>query len=186
MRRRICRRRTCRKNDVPLVSELAVDEIPVRVTCRVLKLARQPYYRWLTHPVGDRELADTYVANAVFDAHRGDPEFGYRLLADEVRAGGHRLRPDGMADLCRQPVVVGVREEARREREEARASGSRRPGRAPVHGGSGEPAAADRHHRAPDGSWPAYLCAIEDVWSNRIVGRSISNRMRSVSLMPAA
>ncbi len=31
----------------PLVSELAADGIPVAVTCRVLKLARQPYYRWL-------------------------------------------------------------------------------------------------------------------------------------------
>ena len=30
----------------PLVSELAADGIPVTVTCRVLKIARQPYYRW--------------------------------------------------------------------------------------------------------------------------------------------
>ena len=30
----------------PLVRELAADGIPVAVTCRVLKLARQPYYRW--------------------------------------------------------------------------------------------------------------------------------------------
>ena len=29
----------------PLVSELAEDGIPVTVSCRVLKLARQPYYR---------------------------------------------------------------------------------------------------------------------------------------------
>ena len=31
----------------PLVRELAADGIPVAVTCRVLKIARQPYYRWL-------------------------------------------------------------------------------------------------------------------------------------------
>jgi hypothetical protein len=29
------------------VKELAADGISVVVTCRVLKLARQPYYRWL-------------------------------------------------------------------------------------------------------------------------------------------
>ncbi len=34
----------------PLVSELAADRIPVVVSCRVLKLARQPYYRWLKKP----------------------------------------------------------------------------------------------------------------------------------------
>ena len=29
------------------MTELAGDGIPVTVTCRVLKLSRQPYYRWL-------------------------------------------------------------------------------------------------------------------------------------------
>ena len=29
----------------PLVRELAVDGVAVTVTCRVLKIARQPYYR---------------------------------------------------------------------------------------------------------------------------------------------
>jgi transposase InsO family protein len=80
--------------------------------------------------------------------------------------------------LCGEPVVVGVRQEARREREEARAAGSRRPGRAAVHRGPREPAAVDRHLRAPD-QGKLYLCAIKDVWSNRIVGYSISDRMKS-------
>lgn len=35
----------------PLVRELAGDGIPVTATCRVLKIARQPYYRWLAQPV---------------------------------------------------------------------------------------------------------------------------------------
>ena len=73
----------------PLVKELAADQIPVTVTCRVLKLARQPYYRWLARPVTVRELEEAHLANALFDAHHDDPEFGYRLLADEVRAAGH-------------------------------------------------------------------------------------------------
>jgi DNA invertase Pin-like site-specific DNA recombinase len=60
----------------PLVRDLADDGIPVTVTCRVLKIARQPYYRWLANPVTSAELDEAYVANAVFDAHRDDPEFG--------------------------------------------------------------------------------------------------------------
>lgn len=40
----------------PLVRELSRDGIPVTVTCRVLKIARQPYYRWLANPVTDAEL----------------------------------------------------------------------------------------------------------------------------------
>ena len=70
------------------MSELAADGIPVAVTCRVLKLARQPYYRWRAHPVTDTELEAAYRANALFDAHRDDPEFGYRFLADEARDAG--------------------------------------------------------------------------------------------------
>ena len=77
----------------PLVRELAGDGIPVTVTCRVLKIARQPYYRWLKEPVTDAELAAAYRANALFDAHRDDPEFGHRLLADEAREAG-----EGMCD----------------------------------------------------------------------------------------
>ena len=60
------------------MNELAADGIPVAVTCRVLKLARQPYYRWKANPVTDAEHRAAHRANALFDAHRDDPEFGYR------------------------------------------------------------------------------------------------------------
>ncbi len=61
----------------PLVRELAAKDAPIRVpvtvTCRVLKLARQPYYRWLEQPVTDAEYEEAYRANALFDAHKDDP-----------------------------------------------------------------------------------------------------------------
>src|SRR5690242_10108178 len=79
------------KRIYPLVKELAVDGVPVTVTCRVLKLARQPYYRWLDKPVADAVLEESYRANALFDAHCDDPEFGYRFLADEARGAGARM-----------------------------------------------------------------------------------------------
>ena len=72
----------------PLVRELAEDGIPATVTCRVLNLARQPHYRWLTARVGARELAQAHLANALFDAHHDDPEYGCQLLADEAREAG--------------------------------------------------------------------------------------------------
>ena len=75
----------------PLVRELAADGIPVAVTCRVLNLARQPYYRWLRNPLTSAEWVQAHRANALFDAHRDDPEFGHRLLADEARAAGQPM-----------------------------------------------------------------------------------------------
>jgi hypothetical protein len=57
----------------------------------VLKLSRQPYYRWLVAPISPSEVVEAYRANALFDAHRDDPEFGHRLLADEARDHGEAM-----------------------------------------------------------------------------------------------
>src|SRR5690606_29759612 len=57
----------------PLVRDLADDGVPVTVTCRVLKLCRQQYYRWLERPITDAELDEAWLANAIFDAHGDDP-----------------------------------------------------------------------------------------------------------------
>lgn len=50
------------------MSELAADGIPVAVSLRVLKLSRQPYYRWRKQQVTKSELVEAYRANALFDA----------------------------------------------------------------------------------------------------------------------
>ena len=83
------------------MSELAVDGIPIAVACRVLKLARQPYYRWLAAPVTNAELVQACRANALFDAHRDDPEFGYRFLLEEARDAGVPMADRTAWRICR-------------------------------------------------------------------------------------
>lgn len=73
------------------MTELAVSGIPVTVTCRVLKLSRQPYYQRLANPITPSEIVEAYRANALFDAHQDDPEFGHQLLADEARDAGEAM-----------------------------------------------------------------------------------------------
>ena len=82
------------------MKELAADGIPVAVTCRVLKLARQPYYRWLANPVTDAEYLEALRANALFDAHRDDPEFGYRYLVEEARDAGQAMAERTAWRIC--------------------------------------------------------------------------------------
>ena len=162
------------------MSELAADGIPVAVTCRVLKLARQPYYRWLVCPVTPAELEAAHRANALFDAHRDDPEFGYRFLADEARDAGVAMAERTAWRICSQNrwwSAFGKK----------KGRSAKKPG-PPVHD--------DLVHRvfsaqAPNQLWLAditehrtkegklYLCAIKDVFSNRIVGYSIDERMKS-------
>ena len=90
----------------PLVRELAAKDaplrVPVAVTCRVLNIARQPYYRWLANPVTDAELIEAYRANALFDAHKDDPEFGYRFLADEALEVGEPMAERTAWRICSQ------------------------------------------------------------------------------------
>jgi len=173
----------------PLVRELAADGVPVTVTCRVLKIARQPYYRWLKRPITTAELNQAYRANALFDAHRDDPEFGYRFLVDEARDAGEAMAPRTAWKICSSNgwwSVVGKPKRAR----------NGKPG-PPVH--DDLCAYLDRHgvtrHRftatAPNQLWLAditehrtsegklYVCAVKDVYSNRIVGYSIDSRMKS-------
>ncbi|WP_344007336.1 IS3 family transposase [Streptomyces thermocarboxydovorans] len=167
------------KRIYPLVKELAVDGVPVTVTCRVLKLARQPYYRWLDKPVTDAVLEEAYRANALFDAHRDDPEFGYRFLADEARGAGARMADRTAWRICRENRWWSVFGKKR---------GRGKKAGPPVHDdlvsrnftatGPNRLWLADiTEHATGDGK--LYLCAIKDVFSNRIVGYSIDARMKS-------
>ena len=72
----------------PLVRELADDGFSVRLTCRVLKFSPQGYYRWARRPISHRDYENAYLTNALVDAHRKDPAYGYRFLADELERKG--------------------------------------------------------------------------------------------------
>lgn len=154
--------------------------MPVAVTCRVLKLHRQHYYAWLAKPVTDAELAEAYLANALFDAHRDDPEFGYRFLTDEVRDAGYQVSERTVWKVCADNgwwSVFGKKKRGRKSKPGAPAHDDlvRRQFRAD---GPNRLWLTDltEHHT---GEGKLYLCAIKDVWSNRIVGYSISDRMES-------
>ena len=100
----------------PLVRDLAADGIPVTVTCRVLEIARQPYYRWLADPITDSEVQEAYRINALIDAHADDPEYGYRYLADETADAGVPMAVRTAWRLCRgrAPLRGSLAESARR------------------------------------------------------------------------
>lgn len=177
----------------PLVRELAAKDAPIRVpvtvTCRVLKIARQPYYRWLAAPVTDAELEQAYRANALFDAHRDDPEFGYRFLVDEAREAGEPMAERTAWRICSQQGWWSTFGKPKRGK-------AKKPG-PPVH--DDLCAVTDRHGvirhvfaaEGPNQLWLSditehwtgegklYVCAIKDVYSNRIVGYSIDSRMKS-------
>lgn len=162
------------------MSELALAGIPVAVSCGVLKLARQPYYRWRTNPVMDSEWVQAHRINALVDAHRDDPAFGYRFLAGEARKAGWQMSRRTAWVLCSSSGIVSSAQRRRRGK-------GKKPG-PPVFDDLVRRAfTADAPNRLwltditehPTGEGKVYCCAVKDVYSNRIVGYSISDRMTS-------
>lgn len=162
--------------------------VPVAVACRVLGFSTQGYYKWLKQPVSSRDRNDAGVINKLVELHEDDPTLGYRFLTDELEHEGIVCSENRVHRLCR---IGGI--QASHARKKGKAG---RPG-PPVHGDL--IATIDHHGRirhsftakAPNQVWltditehqtregKLYLCAVKDVFSNRIVGHSIDNRMRS-------
>ncbi len=172
------------------MKELALSGIPVTVTCRVLKLSRQPYYRWLVDPITASEVVEAYRANALFDAHKDDPEFGHRLLSDEAREAGQVMVDRTAWRICRDngwwsafgkkrgrngkkpgPAVhddlCTVTDEKGRLRHVCAATAANQLWLTDI----------TEHKTATEGK--LYLCAVKDVFSNKIVGYSIDSKMKS-------
>jgi putative transposase len=162
----------------PLVQELAAEGFPVRLTCGVLGFSTQAFYKWAADPICERDLHDAHLTNAIVDIHTDDPEFGYRFIADELERDGHQVGEGRVHRLCREHRIWSTTTRKGRRN-------SKTPGPA-VHD---DLVKRDFHAPGPDLVWltditehptsegKLYACAIKDVFSNRIVGYSLSDRM---------
>ncbi|MGO2112420.1 MAG: IS3 family transposase, partial [Pseudoclavibacter sp.] len=137
-----------------------------------------------------REVDEAYRANALFDAHQDDPEFGHRLLADEARETGEAMSDRTAWRIASANGLWSVFGKKR-------GKSGKKPGPAGhddlcvVIDGDGRERhrfVADRpnqlwltdmteHSTAREGK--VYLCAVKDVFSGRIVGYSIDSRMKA-------
>jgi transposase InsO family protein len=162
----------------PLVRELAADRIPVAVTCRVLGFSKQSFFAWRANPVSQRDWDNAHLINAAIDIHGDEPGFGYRFIADEIEAeAGISASERRVWRLCSEQKIWSVFSKKR---------GLNRKAGPPVHDDLVQREfTAERpnqlwltditEHWTDEGK--LYLCAIKDLWSNRIVGYSIDSRM---------
>lgn len=175
----------------PLVRDLAAEGFSVRLTCGVLGFSTQAFYKWQARPCSTRDLEDAYLTNALVDLHEDDPEFGYRFLTDELQAAGHRVGERRVWRLCRDQRLWST------TTRKGRKGAGKRPGPAVHDDLVRRDFTADRPDAVwltditehPTGEGKLYCCAIKDVFSNRIVGYSIDERMTAnlaVSALRAA
>ena len=163
----------------PLVRDLAAERIPVRLTCGVLGFSPQAFYKWRARPRAPRVLDDAHLVNAIVDVHADDPEFGYRLIADELAAAGHQVSERRVWRLCRDQRIWSTTTK----------KGGRSSGKIPGPAVHDDLVQHDFTAPAPDRVWltditehhtaegKLYVCAIKYCFSKRIVGYSISDRM---------
>jgi transposase InsO family protein len=163
----------------PLVLDLAADNIPVAVTCRVLGFSKQAFYKWCADPITQRDWDDAHLINLAREIHHDDPEFGYRFITDELAEQGVMASRNRVNRLCTQ------------ERLFSRHSRKRGPGRVPgppVHDDLLERNFTAEHPNEvwltditehPTAEGKLYLCAVKDACTKRIVGYSIGARMTS-------
>lgn len=160
--------------------ELAADGIGVSLSCSVLGLCRQQYYRWLAAPVTASEWDNALLADAVFDAHDQDPQFGYRFLVDEVRSAGFDPAERTIWRICSQNQWWSSfgKKRGRNGKKAGPPVHEDRLNRVFMAGRANQVWLTDiSEHPTAEGK--VYLCAVKDTWSNRIVGYSISDRMTS-------
>lgn len=129
----------------------------------------------------EADVVAAYRANALFDAHRDDPEFGHRLLADEAKTSGEAMGDRTAWWICHDNQWFSVFGQRK-----ARGNGIR-PGPAVHDDLVLRDFTADRpnqlwltditEHHTAEGK--LYLCAVKDVFAGKIVGYSIAARMAS-------
>ncbi len=184
---------------MPLVREMAATgariRVPVAVACRVLSPTTQRYYKWLKDPVCQRDWDDAHLINVLYELHGDDATLGYRFLTDELDLEhGITVGENRVHRLCR---IAGITASHHKKRSKAGATGP-----APhddllavvdEHGVVRHEFVADGPNKVwlwdisehPTREGKLYICAIKDVFSNKIVGYSIDSRMKS-SLARAA
>ena len=152
-------------------------------------MSRQGYYQWLKEPVSQRDWDDAHLLDVILEVHEDDATLGYRLITDELAdEHGITVGENRVHRLCKS---AGIYASHHKKRSKAGTTGP------PPH--DDLLAVVDEHgvvrhefiadgpnkvwlwdiseHRTREGK--LYICAIKDVWSNKIVGYSIDTRMKS-------
>jgi putative transposase len=155
---------------------------PIAVQCRVLEVTRSGYYTWRQRPPSATASRRAELTEAVRRVHQGRRQvYGSPRVHAELMAEGHRCCRNTVARVMR---AAGI--QAKTVRKFCRTTDSGHP----------HPVAENVLNRdfapsAPNHTWAAdityiptregwlYLAAVEDLYSRKIVGWSMSERIDS-------
>ena len=161
---------------------------PLTVLCRVLEVSRSGYYAFEKHQPSARETVDRQLVAEIHAAHRRSRRtYGSPRIHRELRSQNRRVGRKRIARLMRKEGIVG-----RRRRRFCRTTDSRH--RLPV-----AENILDRKFQTsgPDQAWVTdityimtwegwlYLAVVLDLFSRRIVGFAMSQRIDTALVLGA-
>lgn len=153
---------------------------PVRLMCRMLEVSHSGFYAWLDREPSNRSREDQRLAAEVAAAHkRSRRRYGSPRIHRELRTAGTRIGRKRVARLmCAQGLVARPKRRFRRTTDSS-------------HGKPPAPNLLERNFAvaAPDQVWVTdityiwtkegwlYLAAVIDLFSRRVVGWAVSERI---------
>jgi transposase InsO family protein len=145
-----------------------------------LKVSRSGFYEWRGRPPSARDLEDAYLANTIHDIHADSRcSYGSPRVHAELRLGlGVRVGRKRVARLLRLVGRRGIAHRHKRRHRPAEAVHEDLVQRQFVADGPDRLWCTDITEH-PTRAGKVYCCAVEDVFSRRIVGWSIADHMRS-------
>jgi len=152
----------------------------VKKMCQVLKVSRSGYYYWLKHPISQRKIKDMQLKQKIKQIYQ----------KSHKRYGSPRI----YQQLLREGYAIGKKRVERLMRELAIQAVAKRKYRATTDSKHAKPVAENHLNRdftpeKPNNSWVAdityiwtaegwlYLATIMDLYSRRIIGWSLRNRL---------
>jgi transposase InsO family protein len=153
---------------------------PVRVLCRTLKVSPSGFYAWCRRGLSDRAKEDAALKVEIRAAHAASRKtYGSPRIHEDLKANGRHVGRKRVARLMREEGIEGQRKRRFRTTTDSR---------------HGLPVAANHLDRnftasAPNKIWVcdityiwtregwAYLAAILDLFSRRVVGWSLDSRV---------
>jgi transposase InsO family protein len=155
-------------------------EMRVETMCRVLAISRSGYYAWRSQPCSKRQTENLRIQEEIREAYgEGRGEYGSPRVTDTLRDSGHPYNRKRIARLMR---LMGLRAKTARRFKSTTHS---------IRGKYAEPDRVNRNFTAegPNRLWTSdityiwtregwlYLAVVLDVWSRKIVGYALWNRL---------
>ena len=156
---------------------------PVRLMCRALQVSKSGYYKWLSSPASPRAARSQAIRRSVREVYEQ-----FKGIYGSPKITAELQNRDDLETACRNTVAKAMKEMGLKSRVSkqfkpttTKSDPNKRPA-ANVLGqnfATGEPNrkwAADITYLPVDGGW-VYLAVVIDLFSRKVVGWSISNRL---------